>query len=123
PEARFALARCHTRIGFTLRTMGRPAEALQSYEQARAIQELLGRDDLESARYQEVLSWTLSNLGVIELDLGHSVEAIHLHRQALAIHEALVSHQPGNAQYRNDLGWCRRYLSQALAATGDLGAA
>ena len=51
--------RAHARIGFTFRTMGRPAEALRSYEQARAIQEALARDDPATARYREVLSWTL----------------------------------------------------------------
>jgi serine/threonine-protein kinase len=123
PETQFALARCHTRIGFTLRTMGRTAEALQSYGQARAIQEPLARDHPGVARYREVLSWTLSNLGVSEQDLGRTAEAIHLHRQALEIHEGLVRGQPGNSQYRNDLGWCWRNLAQALASAGDLGAA
>jgi tetratricopeptide (TPR) repeat protein len=103
--------------------MGRPAEALQSYGQARAIQEPLARGDPGAARYREVLSWTIANLGVIEQDLGRTAEAIHLHRQALEIHEGLARQEPGNAQYRNDLGWCWRYLSQALASVGDLGAA
>ena len=39
-----ALATCHTRIGFTLRTRGESAEALGPYEQAREIQERLVRD-------------------------------------------------------------------------------
>jgi tetratricopeptide (TPR) repeat protein/tRNA A-37 threonylcarbamoyl transferase component Bud32 len=122
-ETRFALARCHTRVGFTLRTMGRTAEARQSYGRARAILEPLALDHPGDARHRELLSFTLSNLGVIEQDLGRTDEAILLHRQAFEIHEALVRHQPGNAQYRNDLGWCWRYLSQALASAGDLVAA
>jgi tetratricopeptide (TPR) repeat protein len=122
-ETRFAMARCHTRIGFTLRTMGRTAEALRSYGQARTIQEALARDHPGVARYREVLSWTISNLGVIEQDLGRTAEAISLHRQTLEIHDGLVRDEPGNAQYRNDLGWCWRYLTQALASAGDLGAA
>ena len=40
--------------------------------------------------------------------------------QAIAIHEDLVARHPGNAQYRSDLAWCWRYLSLALAASGDL---
>jgi serine/threonine-protein kinase len=123
PERRFALARCHTHIGFTLRTMGRTAEALQSYRQALAIQEPLARDHPGVAHYREVLAWTLSCLGVIEQDLGRAAEAIHLHRQAFEIHGGLFRQQPGNAQHRSDLGWCWRYLSQALASAGDLGAA
>jgi tetratricopeptide (TPR) repeat protein len=103
--------------------MGRAAEAQQSYVRARAILEPLARDHPGIARHRENLSFTLSNLGVIEQDLGRTDEAIRLHRQALEIHEALVRHEPGNAEYRNDLGWCWRYLSQALASAGDLGAA
>jgi tetratricopeptide (TPR) repeat protein len=123
PERRFALAQCHTRIGFTLRTMGRPAEARESYGRARAILEPLAHDHPGNSRHREVLSFTLSNLGVIEQDLGCTDEAIRLHRQALEIHEALVRREPGKAEYRNDLAWCWRYLSQALASTGDLVAA
>jgi tetratricopeptide (TPR) repeat protein len=60
---------------------------------------------------------------MIELDLGRPAEAIGLHRQALTIHQALVGLRPANPQYRSDWGWCWRLLSQALASTGDLGAA
>ena len=62
-EVRAALATCHTNIGFTLRTRGKPAEALRPYEQAREIQERLARDTPTTPRYQEALSWTLSNIG------------------------------------------------------------
>ena len=113
----------HFRIGFSLRTMGRPTEARSSFEQAQAIQEPLARDNPTNARYQEFLSWTLSNLGMIHVELGRPADAIGLHRQAIAIHEALVSRNPGNTQYRSDLGWCWRYLCLALAASGDLNAA
>ena len=99
--------------------MSRPAEALRSYEQARGIQEQLARDNPAIARYREVLSWTLSNLGVIDLELGRPAEAIRLHRQAIVIHEDLIGLHPDSAEYRNDLGWCWRYLSQALAASGE----
>jgi tetratricopeptide (TPR) repeat protein len=103
--------------------MGRPSDALRSYEQARAIQEPLVRDHPGVARYREVLSWTLSNVGVIDLELARPANAVLIHREAAAIHEALVRHQPGNDQYRSDLGWCWRYLSQAESAAGDLGTA
>jgi tetratricopeptide (TPR) repeat protein/tRNA A-37 threonylcarbamoyl transferase component Bud32 len=123
PETRFALARCHTGVGFTLRTMGQTAEARQSYERARAILEPLARDHPDIAPSREHLSFTLSNLGVIEQDLGRPVEAIRLHRQALEIHEDLVDLQPENTAYRDDLAWCLRYLSQALGSVGDFDAA
>jgi tetratricopeptide (TPR) repeat protein len=105
--------------------MGRPSEALIAYERARAIQEPLARDNPADTRYQEVLSWTFSNLGVIQLELGHTPEAILLHRQAIAIHETIVGRAPahGNPRYRSDLAWCWRYLSLALAADGDRNAA
>jgi tetratricopeptide (TPR) repeat protein len=118
-EVRFALARSHTRIGFTFRLMGRPTEALQSYVDARAIQEPLARENPRVARYAEVLSWTLSNLGLIDVELARPADAIRLHRQAMAIHVKLVGQHPGDAAYRNDLAWCWRYLCQALAAVGD----
>ena len=107
-------------MGFTFRNMGRPAEALQSYEQARALQEALARDHPATARYREVLSWTYSNLGVIHLELDHPVDAIHFHRRAIAIHEELVARDPGNPHLRSDLAWAWRYLGLARAASGDL---
>jgi tetratricopeptide (TPR) repeat protein len=103
--------------------MGRPGEALMAYERARAIQEPLARDNPANTHYQEVLSWSFSNLGVIQLELGSTAEAIRLHRRAIAIHEAIVGRAPGNSRYRSDLAWCWRYLSLALAASGDLDAA
>jgi tetratricopeptide (TPR) repeat protein len=100
--------------------MGRPSEALHSYELARRIQEQLVRDDPANTRYLELLSWTLSNLGVIHLDLDHPTDAIRFHRRAMAIQESVVNNNPGKARYRSDLGWCWRYLGLALAASGEL---
>jgi tetratricopeptide (TPR) repeat protein len=122
-NVRASLGRCHARIGFALRTMGRPAEALRSYDRARAIQEPLARNDDANAHRQEVLSWTLSNLGLIHQELGRPAEAIRLHQRAVAIHEKLVRLLPTNNRHRSDLGWGWRYLGQALAASGDWNAA
>jgi eukaryotic-like serine/threonine-protein kinase len=114
-----ALATCHTRIGFTLRTRGDSAHALRPYELAREIQERLVHDAPFEPRHQEALSWTLSNIGVIEQDLGRPASALHFHQRAIAIHQSLVSQQPQNARYRSDLAWCWRYLCLALVASGD----
>ncbi len=103
--------------------MGRPAAALSSYEQALAIQEPLARDNPANARFQEYLSWTLSNIGVIHVELGRPADAIGPHQQATKIHEGLVRRFPGSSHFRNDLAWCWRYLSLALAAAGDSSAA
>src|SRR5262249_18914611 len=68
-EAQASLARSYARIGFVFRTMGRPDDALLSYERARAIQETLARQNPENARFSELFSWSLSNLGVVHLEL------------------------------------------------------
>src|SRR5262249_44604197 len=78
-EVRAALAMCHTRIGFTLRTKGRSALALRPYEQARAIQQSLVRDYPTNPHHQESLSWTLANLGVVHQDIGRPARAVELH--------------------------------------------
>jgi serine/threonine-protein kinase len=122
-ELRAKRAQCYTRIGFTLRTMGRPAEALPAYERAREIQEALVRDQDADPGRLETLSWTLSNIGVIHQDLGRPAEAIRRHRQAIGIHEGLVARDPGNTRYRSDLAWCWHYYGISLAASGDLKAA
>jgi serine/threonine-protein kinase len=103
--------------------MGRPSAALWSFEHALAIQSPLARDNINSARYQESVSWTLSNVGVMHVELGRPADAIGPHQAAIAIHDDLVRRFPGNIEYRSDLGWCWRYLSLALAASGDLNAA
>ncbi len=123
PGLRSALAKCHTKIGYTLRTRGRPIDALRPYEQAREIQEQLVRENSEDTRAQEALSWTLSNLGVIHQEIGRHADAHRLHEKAIAIHQELVKRHPGNAQYRSDLAWCWRYLSLTHVATGDTAAA
>ena len=110
PDHQAALARCLTRIGFTLRTRSDPAQALQPYQQAQEIQERLAAKFPAEPRYQEALSWTLSNIGVIHRDLGRHADAIRFHRQAIEIHENLVRQDPRSAQYRSELAWCWRCL-------------
>ncbi len=123
PEVRAALASSHSNIGFTLRTRGRPAEALRPYEQAREIQEQLARDYPDDPRYHEALSWTLSNIGVIQHEIGRPSVAIRLHKQTIAIHQNLTNRDPRNDAYRSDLAWCWRYLGLALLTTGETAAA
>jgi tetratricopeptide (TPR) repeat protein len=103
--------------------MGRPDEALRSYEQARSVQEPLARDEPADPHAREFLSWTLSNLGVIEVELGRPAQGVALHRRAAALHEVLVRRDPGNGPLRSDFAWCWRYVSLAVAASGDLGEA
>ena len=120
PDHRAALARCLTRIGFTLRTRTSPAEALQPYQQAQEIQERLAAEYPAEPRYQEALSWTLSNIGVIHrdsVDRPMRFASIGGHRDP---RNAWYGSIPRNAQYRSELAWCWRYLAMALAAAGDL---
>src|SRR5262249_29293788 len=123
PDVRASLGMGHARVGFTLRTMGRPPRAPEPHAQGRGVQGRAPRDHPSNARYQEVLSWTLNNLGVIHQGLGHPAEAIRLQRRAIAIFEDLVRRVPANTRHRSDLGWSWRYLGLALAASGDLEAA
>jgi tetratricopeptide (TPR) repeat protein/tRNA A-37 threonylcarbamoyl transferase component Bud32 len=120
PENRAAVARCLTRIGFTLRTRTSPAEALPLYQQAQEIQERLAIEYPAEPRFQETLSWTLSNIGVIHRDLGRVADSIRFHRRAIQIHENLVQQSPRSVPYRSELAWCWRYLSMALTTSGDL---
>ena len=123
PKSGLHLRHRHSNIGFTLRTRGRPADALRPYEQAREIQEQLARDYPDDPRYHEALSWTLSNIGVIQHEIGRPSVAIHLHKQTIAIHQNLTNRDPGNDAYRSDLAWCWRYLGLALLTTGETAAA
>src|ERR1017187_7906486 len=79
-------------LGFLQHATDRPAEALASYEQAREIQERLAREQPEAPDFAHLLSGTLCNMAVIDLDKqqfdkarAKLMQAIELQRKALAI--------------------------------------
>ena len=54
-----------------MRTMGRPAAAHSSFEHALTVLSLLARDNPNKAHEQELVYWTLSNIGMMHRCRGH----------------------------------------------------
>ena len=83
---------------------GRPAEALASYEQARAIRERLARRTRRSTEFQSDLASSHNNIGDLQLEMGRPVEALASYEQALAIRERLARENPESPDFASRLG-------------------
>ena len=76
---------------------------MTSIEQSRAIYERQVRDNPSNARFQDDLTWTLDQIGVIQNDTGRPVEALASYKQALVIKERLARDNPSNIPFQNNL--------------------
>ena len=102
-----------------LRDTGKRAEALAAYEQARAIQEGLARQHLESPNYASDLGGTLNNLALIDVDAGRFAEARDRSREAIAWQKKALAANPRHPTYRQFLGSHYRNLLQAARGLHD----
>ncbi len=88
------LAAIHDNLGVMLNRMGRPAQSLESYHRARAIDERLVRDHPDVTDFWLDLAGNHTNIGVLLGQTGHLTEALESHRRALAINERLAHDHP-----------------------------
>jgi tetratricopeptide (TPR) repeat protein len=127
--ARYALpvdlAAAHNRIGWLFFGMGRLPEALEQYEQARAILRKL----LETyhphllPRTRSDLSNILINIAEIERRRGRLPEAQAHCDEAIAIREGVMKEFPEVSMYRVQMGECLLRSGQVRLYAGDISGA
>ena len=103
--------------------MGRPAEALASYERARAIFARLARENPSVIRIQSDLASTLVNIGSLQRETGRPAEALESCEQARAIRDRLVRGNPSVTDFQRNLaasliniGMVQRAIGRSAAA-------
>ena len=100
---------------------GRPAEALASYEQARAIRERLARENPSVTEFQSDLAGSHNNIGVLQDETGRPAEALASYEQARAIRERLVRENPSVTEFQSDLATSHNNIGILQGATGSAG--
>ena len=84
--------------------MGRPAEALASYEQARGSGERLARENPVGAQFQTTWPRVSATSATCQRDMGRPAEALASLEQARAIRERLVRENPSVTEFQRHLG-------------------
>ena len=98
------LAGSHLNIGLLQSQTHHLAEALASFEKARAIFERLARENPSVIDFQRDLASTYSNAGGVQIGTGELGGAAHAFEQARPILEKLASEHPESADFASDLG-------------------
>jgi tetratricopeptide (TPR) repeat protein len=112
----FSRVAAHFKMGRLFRTLGRPAEAVRQYEQARDLLVRLGPQRPNDDKVRGNLALMLATLGDATLDATGDVPAARaLYQQALEVQQDLMAH-PRNAAYSEADGW--RLLANYRAALG-----
>jgi tetratricopeptide (TPR) repeat protein len=91
PAYRDDVASCHTRIGDLIRSLGRPAEARDSYERAIAIRESLIQAEPKTPSYHIGLAYSLRRRGLACGETGDPAGAAADAGRALALYDGLPS--------------------------------
>src|SRR5262249_18598471 len=89
------------------RDLGRPDDAIRSYERALAVYD---EQAVLSPYYRDENGWTLLNLGGLLKSLGRVDEARDLLQRSLALHEKQVVKLPTSAYLRCNVIACCTHL-------------
>jgi serine/threonine protein kinase len=117
PQARWAAARAHRRVGGIRLVMSQGAEADAAYREADVLLSGLAAEDPRDPRYREEWAGVLADWGSLlrqGMVAGRLREAGPRIRQALALRRRLAEEFPSEPRYRHDLGRCLIDLSNIL---------
>jgi serine/threonine protein kinase len=95
--------------------LGRRAEAIVSYQDARRLWEKLVHDDPAIAEYQAGLAATCARLGMVLRQAGQFGESLQVHRQGLAVSRKLVQEHPEVRHYQQTLATSYDKVGTALS--------
>ncbi len=98
------LAAAHLNIGFLQRARGRPAEALASLEQSRAMSERLARENSSVTQFWKLLALSQNNIGLVLRETGRQADSVASFERACAIRERLAREHPESPEFASDLG-------------------
>jgi tetratricopeptide (TPR) repeat protein len=112
----FSMVAAHYKMGRLFRVLGRPAEGLRQYEQARTLLGRLGRELPNDDKVRGNLALVLDTIGDATLEArGDAKAARDYSRQALEVQQDLMAH-PRNNAYSEEDG--RRLLANYRASLG-----
>jgi hypothetical protein len=119
PKYQIGIASIQNCRGEFLSETAHPAEALASFEAARAIREWLAMLDPESPEYASDLAVTLNNLALLDLGAKRYAEARARLHEAILWQKGALAANPRNPQYRQYLIGHYRNLQRASEALND----
>jgi tetratricopeptide (TPR) repeat protein len=115
---RAVLAKSYNTIAVLLMETGKPAEALQAFQKALAIQQKLADAHPAVAGYQSDLALSHNNIGTVLLRTGKPEEALTAWRKALAITQKLAETHPAVADFQSALAGTHNNIGDLLSQTG-----
>jgi len=115
---RAVLARSHNTIGALLMESGKTPEALQAFQKAAAIQQMVADANPAVAGYQSDLALSFINIGVVMSRTGKPEEALLEWRKALAINQKLADANPKVTDFQSALAGIHNNIGDLLSQTG-----
>ncbi len=101
-----------------LRETGNPAEALQEYQKALAIQQRLADANPAVTDFQRRLASFHSNIGIVLRDTRKPAEALQEFQKALAITQKLADANPAVTDFQRRLAMFHSNIGVLLSSTG-----
>ena len=117
-EATSSLAFSHNSIGLLLWALGKPIDALASYESARSIYQKLADVNPAVADFQDRLAATHTRIGLRLAALGKLTEALSSYETARAIQQKIVDANPTVTAYQSHLGDSHDVIGVVRSRTG-----
>jgi tetratricopeptide (TPR) repeat protein len=114
---RAVLAQSHSTIAVLLMETGKPAEALEAFQKALAIQQKLADANPAVADYQSDLALSHNNIGTVLLRTAKPEEALTAWRKALAVNQALADAHPTSAGFQSALAGTHNNIGDLLSQT------
>lgn len=126
PETLSRLAGAVGELGLLTQEIGNLNDAIQAFEEARAICDRLSREQPNETRYRIALAEANSNLGTVQNQIGQADRALSSFRQSESMLDALARDAPEDAaitmslaRVRNGLGLMARSAGRLTDAIAD----
>jgi tetratricopeptide (TPR) repeat protein/tRNA A-37 threonylcarbamoyl transferase component Bud32 len=115
---RAVLARSQNTIAVLLMEEGKPAEALEAFQQALAIQKKLADANPAVTGYRFDMALSYNNIGTVLLRTGKPDEALAAWHKALAVNQELADANPKVAAFQSALAGTHNNIGDLLSQTG-----
>jgi tetratricopeptide (TPR) repeat protein len=112
------LARSHSTLAVLLMEAGKPAEALQEFQNALAMQQKLADANPAVTGFQSDLALSHNNVGTVLVRTGKPEEALAEWRKALAINQKLADAHPAVADYQSAVAGTHNNIGDLLSQMG-----
>jgi len=114
------LAQAYVSIGLALNAQGKPRDALENYEKARAIREYVATSDSGNTLKTVMLAATYNLVGAALFKMNQYVDAVKAFQSALQINEGVLSQHSGEILWRETSAIAQVGIGAALLEQHDL---